>query len=233
MMNTACAQNSDENCFRRTTAKGFDELLPSGVCLTNDRYAIDDVIVDIDFNQDGTNDLAIRYFNFPYTTGDTVFYEFFIWKGNSYSPVGIYPNIYPPILNHTVYGAIDSPDSTVRQLVQTYPYDLEISFEGGNLLISHLIPEDFGKNYVFVFDSDLLTWKLDRTEFYAGNLDGRDVERMDLSRELIGKVILETKKPNHTFLLEDFDLIESNRQSEQEEREYFDRKYDIFEIGRR
>lgn len=230
----SCAQEGNgDSCFQRTTYPRIGKKLPSSICLPNNDYAIDDVILNLDLNQDGKNDLIINYYKYPTTPGDTSFFEAYLQKRGEFVSIGTYSNIDPPILGSNVYAASDSPDSLVRYLVHSYPYDIEISFEGEVLLISHLIPEDFGKTYVFLFNEKLLTWTLDRTEFWAGNMDRRDWERLDLSEELLGKVILEVKKPAVTLLLEDFDLIESRMKADGEESVYFERKYDIYEIGRR
>lgn len=218
-------------CNRKTIDRSIAKLLPEGVCIPDGNYTINMVNKRNDINGDKRNDLIIRYAENPLKLGSSVYYAFyFTISDSSYTNKKHLSNLTPPYIGN-IYAASLSSDSVKLSMINTYPYDTQVDFKDDTLEISHLIPDDYGKTYIFIYNQGGANWYLAKIQFWVGNLDRQYLERMELSEELTKKILLEEKIPESHISIDEFDLKESKRVAKEEEGPYLMNKYDIFEIG--
>jgi hypothetical protein len=214
-------------CSRKTVDRSILKKLPKGICISS-RYTIDQIIFGFDFNNDKKEDVVIRYSEYPLKDGIKRYYSIFQRVSDTvFVQKKELKNICPPYLSN-IYATASEKDS-VAFLVNLYPYDIEIEFTKDRIKLSHLIPEFYGKTYEFTFDKNADNWYLKEIQFWIGNLDERDIERMDLIKKLLNKNVIEVKKLNKRIAIDQFSLIESKKKASEEEKEYFMNKYNLFE----
>jgi hypothetical protein len=225
------AENDDQQCNRKTVDNGWRKILPRGICIPKGDYYINFVEPNIDFNKDDKLDVVVRYLESPPQIGTIISYGiYFRSSDTTFIEKMLLSNLVPPFIGNLQAASLSS-DSIKLSMINMYPYDTEVLFNKDTIEISHLIPDDFGKTYYFVYNVLKDNWYLENIQYWAGNLDRAYLERLDLSEKLLGKVHLENKRPNTPLSIGEFNLIESKRIAETEESPYLMNKYDIFELG--
>jgi len=225
----ACCSQADKNeiqCDRRTIHESLNQKLPKGICILMN-YTIDDVQTNLDFDRDKKSDVVLRYGEYPLKTGSNRIYALYKRTGDTtFVLKKEIKNIMPPYLKN-VYAAITGTDTLAHRLATTYPYDLKIEFVQDTIKLSHLIPDYYGKTYIFVFNAD--NWYLKYVTYWIGGLDERDIEQMDLSSKLLEPNVLETKRVDRVISIDKFSLTGSRRIADTEEKDYFSETYNLLE----
>lgn len=221
-------QPKNEVCKPKTIDSSIAKKIPRGICVP-EAFTVDQVIQDIDFNRDNSTDIILRYGVYPLTIGSIRHYGFFQKTSDStYLLKKELSNITLPFVNN-IFAAASGKDSTAFALINTYPYDLSVEFIADTIKLSHLIPEYYGKTHVFVFEKRSGTWLLQKTNYWIGGIDPRDIDRLDISKKLEGRNILEIKTYENKAPIEKFNLKESRKAAYTEEKDYFMIKFDLFE----
>lgn len=222
------AQTKNESCKPRTIDSSIAKKIPRGICVP-EAFTVDQVIQDIDFNRDKSTDIILRYGIYPLTIGSVRRYGFFQKTSDStYLLKNELSNITLPFVNN-IFAAASGKDNAAFELINTYPYDLKVEFIADTIKLSHLIPEYYGKTHVFVFDKHTGTWLLKKTNYWIGGIDPRDIDRLDISKKLEGRNILEIETYENKVPIEKFNLKESRKAAYTEEKDYFMINYDLFE----
>lgn len=222
--------NDSLKCNRKTVDESIDKLLPKGVCVPEE-YTVDQVTSEIDYNGDGRRDVVIRYSEYPLKEGTPRFYSIYQgYSDTSFVRKMDLPNVYPPYIRN-IYAAASDSGSVGYSLLQQFPYDTKLEFINDTIKLSHRISFDYGKTYLFIYDSQKENWFLNKTIYWVGEIDRRDLEQMDLSMKLLEKILLETKAYDGTMPIDKFDLKDSKRKSE-EEKEYLLENYDVMKWQR-
>ena len=218
--------NKGAACNRNTVDKSLEKLIPKGICIP-EGYFIFSIVNNFDFNKDKNADIAIRYGKYPIEVGDLVNYSIFEKVNDTtYLKKIELSNIFPPHIDN-LYTASQDTSSVAHFLLKKYPYDAKVVFANDTIKISHLIPDDYGKTYEFVYNKNKDNWYLEKVQYWIGNLDRQYVERMNLSEKLLGQIKLESRIPEKKISIKDFDLAKSKKIAE-EESEYFINNYDVF-----
>lgn len=212
-------------CNNKAVDASVKKKVPKGICIPAP-LVINEVLLGSDFDSDGKKDVVVGYGEYPAKNGQKQFYSFFKRiNDTTFTLIKQLPNIRPPFVDN-IYAAAAGQDST---LVRLYPLDASVEIKNEKIFVSHLIPQSFGKTYEFKFDPSAKDWLLERTKYWIGNMDERDVERMDLSKKLINKNVLEEEIPKVKISIDRFDLKESKKRAYSEEKSYLSNKYDLFE----
>ncbi|MEM8940432.1 MAG: hypothetical protein AAGC64_13925 [Bacteroidota bacterium] len=221
---------SDSKCNRQGADRSITRLIPNGVCIP-EGYTATKVVNDFDFNGDGLSDLAIRYIQFPLEDGNMSYYSIYKCVSDTlfllereFKTLG---KPYVKAFSETY----QRKNPIVSELIEKYPLDVKIKFIQDTIKLSHIIPDDYGKTYKFIYDRFQENWFLEEIIYWAGNLEKSYLERLELDKKLLGKVMLEEKKPENKISIDEFDLLKSKRIADEEESAYFMNNYDIFEIG--
>lgn len=222
--------NDNVSCNRTTVDKSIAKKLPNSICIPNG-YTIDLIIDDVDFNKDLYNDVIIRYSKYPLVDGNMRIYS-------------IYKNINDTLfkmekeLNSLAIPYIDNlstvyleSNSLADSLVNLFPIDTKISFSLDTIFVSHLIPDYYGKTYVFIYNLVEADWLLKEIQYWIGELPTWLVKNSNLDESLRDKINLETRIPENVMTIEKFNLIESKVLAI-DESDYFMNNYDIYDWGK-
>jgi hypothetical protein len=221
------AQNLDIQCNRKSINSNIEKKIPQSVCIPNS-YTISFVQSDMDLNDDGKNDLILRYENHPCMDGDSSFYSIYLYKNDSiYSLIKTLSNISTPYIKSLSSSYLEK-NPLANSIVKEYPCDAEISFSKDIITIEHLIPDYYGKTYYFKYSNSFHDWYLMKIRYWIGKLPTWMINQYNLDEKLYQKVYLnEDKEPNGIIYLSKFDLKASKIKAN-EESSYFMNKYDIF-----
>ncbi|WOK08074.1 hypothetical protein RT717_05435 [Imperialibacter roseus] len=221
-------ENEAVECNRSAIEKSMLSRIPTDLCIPDD-FMIDQVFDDFDFNRDGQNDLAIRYTKYPLQDGNMRYYS--IYERENQDDCRLLTTManlalpYVQILSSSYFEANPRADS----LSKVYPLTTKIKFSYDSLIVSHLIPDFYGKDYVFLFDEEKNDWILKDIRYWIGEVPVWMVRNSNLKEELYGKVFLEGKIPEVEISISKLDLIQSKRIAEDSESEYLSSKYDIYD----
>lgn len=219
-------------CNRNTVDASLTRQLPRGICIPK-QNTVDEIIRHVDFNRDGKLDVVVRYGTYPLMTGAKRSYGFFERVSDTIFVLKKeFTNLTPPYLKN-IYAAMAGGDSLELSLAQRYPYDASVQFARDTIRISHLIPDFYGKTYVFVFDTVREDWYLKFTEYWIGGIDERDITEMNLSPKLSRRNILEKSNSTTEDSLDAFNLVDSRRKGDNEEKAYLTNVYNLLEWSNR
>jgi hypothetical protein len=222
------SRNDAAECNRFAIEKSMLDRIPTDLCIPDD-FMIDQLFDDFDFNGDGQNDLAIRYTKYPLQDGNMRYYSVYQREaGESCKLITNLTNLalpYVQILSSSYFEANPKADS----LSKVYPLTTKTKFSSDSLIVSHLVPDFYGKDYVFLFDREKNDWILKNVRYWIGEMPSWMVKNSNLKEELYGKVFLEGKLPEQEMSISKLDLMQSKRIAEEIESEYLSNKYDIYD----
>ena len=205
----------------------MEGTLPEGICIPNG-YTIDKVIKGFDFNRDAKKDIAVRYSIYPLVDGTMRYYSIYeAVDDTTYVQKGDLSNLVTPYINAFTQSYLKS-HPIADSLANLYPTNIEFSFINDTILISHYLPDYYGKTYAFLFNAFKDSWYLNEVRYWIGNLPTWLVRNGNLKEELYSKIYLEKDKiVSKDIQINNFSFIESKKESV-EESEYLMNKYDVF-----
>lgn len=230
LLSVSChAQTSEGNaCNRRGSDKSIEKAIPKGICAP-DSYTVDKTVTGFDFNYDMKEDFALRYASYPLIDGNMRHYSIYeMVNDTTFIHRKKLNSLSIPYISVLTKSYLDS-HPVADSLHELYPTNVELSFDGDTILVSHSVPEYYGKTYVFLYDSIKLDWYLKKVRYWIGELPTWLIKNGNLREELYGKVYLdEDKIPKKGIQIDSLNLIESKKIAG-EEGEYLMNKYDVFD----
>lgn len=227
----SCSAQDVKNCNNNTTDRGWEKKIAPGVCI-REGYTINFVEKDFDYNNDGVDDLAVRYTIYPIEDGNLSHYALFMGLAiDRYQFVKEFTSLsVPTIKNMTSQYYKDHP--VADSLVKEYPVDRTIAFKNDTLILSMKISVEFGKSYSFIFNEKDKTWDLKQSELWIGQIPSWYVQNMQLDSYLIsGKKTIESNEFEGRLTVDDFNLRKAYEMAKDEDVLYLESNYDIYEIG--
>lgn len=217
----------NEICNQKAVDKSIAKKLPKSICIP-DGYTIDLILTDVDFNKDFKNDIIIRYSKYPLKDGNMRYYSVYENIGDTvFTLEKQLTSLALPYVDNLSTSYLET-NPIADSLVKLYPIDTKISFKIDTIFISHMIPDYYGKTYLFVYDQVEKDWFLEEIQYWIGELPAWLIKNSNLDEVLYKRIKLETKTPKDRLPLDKFDLKESKLKAS-EESDYFMNNYDIYD----
>jgi hypothetical protein len=210
------SENEKTECNQKVYGtQKYIQNLPPYICIPKN-YIIDDYVRAADLERNGhINFLAIKYNKREddQNDGDTTYWNFYKRTNadTMYTLTMRLSNIVPPFIKKTSNEyLVEHP--LAAKLFKQFPrrlksHALSFQIESDSLRLSYKFEDSYGKTFVFVYDKLNTNWRLERIDYFIGELPTYWWRDDEYYYPLNDKLkIIESRQPKEKVFINNLDL---------------------------